>query len=178
MRAWLLVPIVALVALVACMDSSKDDDDDDDDDESGLDDSGVGSGDEDSGDGDSGGEDGGPYDGTYQVQLSHIIGVVGGGGGELEVPCEVATTTTVADWRLTGETECDADWIVWTVSWDAQVDADGNLAGEVTIDIPAADGPGTAPLTGEIDGDAVLATFEARDGGSFVLGEIAGERDR
>jgi hypothetical protein len=164
MRAWLLIP---LVALVACMDTSKDDDDEDDDDE---DDVGWDSGGE-----DSGGDGPGPHDGAYPGQLSHVLGLMGGSGTVIELPCEATATTIVSDGGLTGEADCGEGWMV---SWDAEVDADGNIAGEATITVSEDCALYTAPLTGTIDGDALMATFEDGTDQWWRRGEIVGTRAR
>ena len=194
MRAWMFIP---LVALVACMDTSKDDDDEDEDDESGLDDfgggvgagSGGGSGDEGGSGGEgsggegsggegSGGEGSGSgdgFDGTYDTFLFHYIALEGG----LELPCELSAPSTISGEWFTGDATCDDSGILtWTVDWEGEVDSSGEIYGEAYINVPDFGEAFVVPLEGETDGTVVVAIFEGAIDGLTIVGQIYGNRAR
>lgn len=206
MRAWMFIP---LVALVACMDTSKDDDDEDEETEGDddLDDFGGGvgagsgggsgdggSGDEGSGSGGegsggecsgsggegSGGEGSGSgggddFDGAYDTILLHYIALDGG----LELPCETEAPSTISGWEFTGDATCDDSGILsWTVEWQGDVDASGEISGEAMVYVDEFDEAFGVPLEGETDGTGVVAVFEGAIDGITIVGQIYGERAR
>jgi hypothetical protein len=193
MRAWVFIP---LIALAACMDTSKDDDDDEDeDDESGLDDfgggvgagSGGGSGDGGSGGEGSGGEGSGSggegsgsgggdgFDGTYNTLLVHYIVL----DGAFEFPCETSAPSTISGVSFTGDAICDDTGILtWTVGWEGEVDSSGEISGEVFINVAEFGEAFVVPLEGETDGIGIGAVFEGAGDGITIGGQIYGDRAR
>jgi hypothetical protein len=182
MRAWMFIP---LVALVACMDTSKDDDEEDEETEGDddLDDfgggvgagSGGGGGDEggsggSGGDGGSGsgsgsgsggssgsGDDGGgaDFDGVYTVDASgHVMNLVTGDSDGCDLPLDLE----IDGGAFNATFECEGALWDGPISLDGTVDDGGFIVG--TGDVRTASGVVTLDLWGEIDGGSVDAGFE------------------